>query len=182
MVYSNYRYVLFLSVLVMTKNRIFTCLRKLSIELDEGEHSLNDEREKREEYSREWNVTESKWRRGWLMRCTGDQCKPWRKARRSTVCYFEYLNISRTVWHWPLFFCCCCCYLLVHVLTGQFPPFLLVVSPNPSLPLFNFVRIDIAFLKKEFVRRSEEGGQFCSKRHGKIETRPLVKKKTDWHK
>ena len=33
-----------------------------------------DERKKWEEYSHERHVTESKWRRGWLVRCMCDQC------------------------------------------------------------------------------------------------------------
>ena len=51
---------------------------------------------------------------------------------------FWKFEFSRTVWLWTLFVS-----LLFHLVTGQFPFFLLIVRPDPSLSFFNFVRIDI---------------------------------------
>ena len=67
------------------------------------------------------------------------------------------------------------------MVTGQFPSFLLVVRPNPSLSLFNFVRIDIDFLKKNLSVDLRKGHTVLLRNVKEIffdeknETRPLVK-------
>ena len=79
-----------------------------------------------------------------MVLCTCDQ---WNLDEKPVDLPFVALNIwifPRIVWHKTLFVRL---FFRYFMWSGQFHSFLLVARPNHSLSLFNFVRIDIDFLK-----------------------------------